>query len=32
MRELARKTAFVTEGASGIGLVLRRAFAEAGTK
>jgi NAD(P)-dependent dehydrogenase (short-subunit alcohol dehydrogenase family) len=32
MRELAGKTAFVTGGASGIGLALGRAFAEAGTK
>jgi NAD(P)-dependent dehydrogenase (short-subunit alcohol dehydrogenase family) len=30
MRELAGKTAFVTGGASGIGLALSRAFAEAG--
>src|ERR1700704_2749313 len=30
MRELAGKTAFVTGGASGIGLALGRAFAEAG--
>jgi NAD(P)-dependent dehydrogenase (short-subunit alcohol dehydrogenase family) len=30
MRELADKTAFVTGGASGIGLALGRAFAEAG--
>src|ERR1700676_2999809 len=32
MRELAGKTAFVTGGASGIGLGLGRAFAEAGMK
>lgn len=32
MRELAGKTAFVTGGASGIGLALGRAFAEAGLK
>ena len=32
MRELADKTAFVTGGAAGIGLVLGRAFAEAGMK
>src|SRR5882757_7421858 len=32
MRELAGKTAFVTGGASGIGLALGRAFAEAGCK
>jgi NAD(P)-dependent dehydrogenase (short-subunit alcohol dehydrogenase family) len=32
MRELAGKTAFVTGGASGIGLALGRAFAEAGMK
>jgi NAD(P)-dependent dehydrogenase (short-subunit alcohol dehydrogenase family) len=32
MRDLAGKTAFVTGGASGIGLALGRAFAEAGTK
>jgi NAD(P)-dependent dehydrogenase (short-subunit alcohol dehydrogenase family) len=32
MREFAGKTAFVTRGASGIGLALGRAFAEAGTK
>jgi NAD(P)-dependent dehydrogenase (short-subunit alcohol dehydrogenase family) len=32
MRELASKTAFVTGGASGIGLALGRAFAEAGMK
>jgi NAD(P)-dependent dehydrogenase (short-subunit alcohol dehydrogenase family) len=32
MRELARKTAFVTGGASGIGLALGRAFAGAGMK
>lgn len=30
MQELAGKTAFVTGGASGIGLALGRAFAEAG--
>jgi NAD(P)-dependent dehydrogenase (short-subunit alcohol dehydrogenase family) len=30
MRDLAGKTAFVTGGASGIGLALGRAFAEAG--
>jgi NAD(P)-dependent dehydrogenase (short-subunit alcohol dehydrogenase family) len=30
MRELSGKTAFVTGGASGIGLALGRAFAEAG--
>jgi NAD(P)-dependent dehydrogenase (short-subunit alcohol dehydrogenase family) len=30
MRELAGKAAFVTGGASGIGLALGRAFAEAG--
>ena len=30
MRELAGRTAFVTGGASGIGLALGRAFAEAG--
>src|SRR5882724_12944324 len=32
MRELAGKTAFVTGGASGIGLALGRAFAKAGMK
>ena len=32
MREIAGKTAFVTGGASGIGLALGRAFAEAGMK
>jgi NAD(P)-dependent dehydrogenase (short-subunit alcohol dehydrogenase family) len=32
MRELAGKSAFVTGGASGIGLALGRAFAEAGMK
>jgi len=32
MRELTGKTAFVTGGASGIGLALGRAFAEAGMK
>jgi NAD(P)-dependent dehydrogenase (short-subunit alcohol dehydrogenase family) len=32
MRELAGKTAFVTGGASGIGLALGRAFVEAGMK
>lgn len=32
MHELAGKTAFVTGGASGIGLALGRAFAEAGMK
>jgi NAD(P)-dependent dehydrogenase (short-subunit alcohol dehydrogenase family) len=32
MHQLAGKTAFVTGGASGIGLALGRAFAEAGTK
>src|SRR5205814_704125 len=32
MRELAGKTAFVTGGASGIGLALGRAFARAGMK
>ena len=32
MRELAGRTAFVTGGASGIGLALGRAFAEAGMK
>jgi NAD(P)-dependent dehydrogenase (short-subunit alcohol dehydrogenase family) len=32
MRKLAGKTAFVTGGASGIGLALGRAFAEAGMK
>ena len=32
MRQLAGKTAFVTGGASGIGLALGRAFAEAGMK
>ena len=32
MREVARKTAFVTGGASGIGLALGQAFAEAGMK
>lgn len=32
MRDLAGKTAFVTGGASGIGLALCRAFAEAGMK
>jgi hypothetical protein len=32
MRELAGKTPFVTGGASGIGLALGRAFAEAGMK
>lgn len=32
MRELSGKTAFVTGGASGIGLALGRAFAEAGMK
>jgi len=32
MRELAGKTAFITGGASGIGLALGRAFAEAGMK
>jgi len=32
VRELAGKTAFVTGGASGIGLALGRAFAEAGMK
>jgi NAD(P)-dependent dehydrogenase (short-subunit alcohol dehydrogenase family) len=31
MRDLTRKTAFITGGASGIGLALGRAFAEAGT-
>ena len=32
MRELAGKTAFVTGGASGIGLAMGRAFSEAGVK
>src|SRR5215203_1908828 len=32
MRKLAGKTAFVTGGASGIGLALGRAFAQAGMK
>src|SRR6195256_3961882 len=32
MRELAGRTAFVTGGASGIGLALGRAFAQAGMK
>jgi NAD(P)-dependent dehydrogenase (short-subunit alcohol dehydrogenase family) len=32
MRELAGKTAFVTGGASGIGLALGRAFAQSGMK
>jgi NAD(P)-dependent dehydrogenase (short-subunit alcohol dehydrogenase family) len=32
MRELAGKTAFVTGGASAIGLALGRAFAQAGMK
>lgn len=32
MRDLANKTAFVTGGASGIGLALGRAFAESGMK
>src|SRR5580693_914916 len=32
MRELGGKTAFVTGGASGIGLALGRAFAQAGMK
>jgi NAD(P)-dependent dehydrogenase (short-subunit alcohol dehydrogenase family) len=32
MKELAGRTAFVTGGASGIGLALGRAFAEAGTR
>src|SRR5436190_6374964 len=32
MREFAGKTAFITGGASGIGLALGRAFAEAGMK
>src|SRR6202022_4576880 len=32
MRDFADKTAFVTGGASGIGLALGRAFAEAGMK
>ena len=32
MQELAGKTAFVTGGASGIGLALGRALAEAGMK
>ena len=32
MREIAGKTAFVTGGASGIGLAMGRAFAEAGMK
>jgi NAD(P)-dependent dehydrogenase (short-subunit alcohol dehydrogenase family) len=32
MRDLAGRTAFVTGGASGIGLALGRAFAEAGMK
>jgi NAD(P)-dependent dehydrogenase (short-subunit alcohol dehydrogenase family) len=32
MHQLAGKTAFVTGGASGIGLALGRAFAEAGMK
>src|SRR3974390_1420922 len=32
MEELAGRTAFVTGGASGIGLALGRAFAEAGMK
>ena len=32
MREFVGKTAFVTGGASGIGLALGRAFAEAGCK
>ena len=32
MREFAGKAAFVTGGASGIGLALGRAFAEAGCK
>src|ERR1700731_4571604 len=32
MQELAGKTAFVTGGASGIGLALGRAFAQAGMK
>ena len=32
MREFAGKAAFVTSGASGIGLALGRAFAEAGCK
>ena len=32
MRDFENKTAFVTGGASGIGLALGRAFAEAGMK
>ncbi len=32
MRDLVGKTAFVTGGASGIGLALGRAFAQAGMK
>ena len=32
MRDLAGKTAFVTGGASGIGLAMGRAFAEAGMR
>ncbi|MEH2516682.1 NAD(P)-dependent dehydrogenase (short-subunit alcohol dehydrogenase family) [Bradyrhizobium sp. AZCC 1610] len=32
MRDLAGKTAFVTGGASGIGLALGRAFAQGGMK
>ena len=32
MRELSGKTAFVTGGASGIGLELGRAFAKAGMR
>ena len=32
MRDLAGKTAFVTGGASGIGLAMGRAFAEAGAR
>jgi NAD(P)-dependent dehydrogenase (short-subunit alcohol dehydrogenase family) len=32
MRDLSGRTAFITGGASGIGLALGRAFAEAGMK
>jgi NAD(P)-dependent dehydrogenase (short-subunit alcohol dehydrogenase family) len=32
MRDLAEKTAFVAGGASGIGLAMGRAFAEAGMR